>query len=72
MRLWRFEAGRWKSDSPAKWELELDCAMCGCKIITAGPFYFTFLGDECYYHIMAREAEARFKKILRRKNRMLK
>ena len=49
MRIWRFEFGNWKMAKGAylPWFEYNDCA-CGCKIVSIGTFYLTFLMNECY------------------------
>lgn len=54
MRIGRIETGITKFHQPQKWtryfELSYDKGLCGCHIFSVFIFYFTWMGDECYFN----------------------
>lgn len=55
MRIGRIEIGITKyytSNSPIGryFEISYDKGLCGCRILNISVFYFTWMGDECYFN----------------------
>jgi hypothetical protein len=54
MTIWRIDIGLWTTERPLTLKdyllVEYDKGLCGCHILTISRMYFTFMGNECYYH----------------------
>lgn len=52
MRLWRLEFGLIIFHTAKRWAWDYDKGLCGCRILSLGKIYLTWLGNECYFETL--------------------